>query len=82
VDESALTPPADTPAGHFAAPAAHTFEGRLELLGEKENGQIEVLRGELGPEYASLPEFDFEFVQDKGYLIPVRRGLIITDHPQ
>ena len=75
VDESALTMPAN------AAPAAHVFEGRLELLGEKEGGQIQVLRGELGPEFAYLPEFDFEFVQSDGYLIPVQRGLIIADHP-
>jgi len=76
VDESALTPSAD------AAPAAHIFEGRLELIGEKENGQMKMVRGELGSEHASLPEFDFEFVQDNGYLIPVQRGLIIADHPQ
>ncbi len=75
VDESALTMPVD------AVPATHTFEGRLELLGEKENGYIQMLRGELGPEYASLPEFDFEFVQDNGYLIPVQRGNLIADHP-
>jgi hypothetical protein len=76
VDESALTRPAD------AAPAAHVFEGRLELLGEKDGGQMQVLRGELGPEYASLPEFDFEFVQSDGSLVPVRRGLIVADHPR
>ena len=75
VDESALTPPTD------ATPPSHIFEGRLELLGEKENRQLKMLRGELGPEYASLPEFDFEFVQDNGYLIPARRGNIIADHP-
>ncbi len=75
VDESALTPPAD------AAPPAQIFEGRLELIGEPEGGQIEVLRGELGPEFRSLPEFDFKFVQSDGYLIPVQRGLIIADHP-
>ena len=62
-------------------PPAHIFEGRLELLGEKEGGQIQMLRGELEPEYAYLPEFDFEFVQSDGYLIPVQRGLIIADHP-
>lgn len=73
-DESALIPTAN------ATPAIHIFEGRLELLGEKENGQIKVLRGKLESEYASLPEFDFEFVQENGYLIPVRRGLIIADH--
>jgi CubicO group peptidase (beta-lactamase class C family) len=76
VDESALTPPKQ------ATPAEYTFQGRLELLGEKENGQIQVLDGELGPEFAFLPEFNFEFVQSDGYLIPVRRGLIIADHPQ
>ena len=75
VDESALTPPDN------AMPAAHIFEGRLELLGEKGNGRIEFLRGELDPEYAFLPEFDFVFVQDNGYLIPVQRGLIIAEHP-
>lgn len=75
LDESALTPPAE------AAPPVHTFEGRLELLGEQAGGHIQILRGELGPEYASLPEFDFEFVQDNGYLIPVRRGNLIADHP-
>lgn len=75
VDEFALTPPDDS------IPAAHIFEGRLGLLGENENGHIEILRGELGPEYTSLPEFDFEFVQEDGWLIPVRRGNLITDHP-
>ena len=65
-----------------ASPATHIFEGRLELLGEKENGQIQVLRGELEPEHAYLPEFDFEFVQNDGYLIPAQRGLIIADHPK
>jgi CubicO group peptidase (beta-lactamase class C family) len=76
VDEAALTPPQN------AAPPLHTFEGRLELRGEKDGGQMAILRGDLGPEYADLPEFDFEFVQSEGYLIPVRRGLIITDYPQ
>jgi hypothetical protein len=76
VDESALTMPAN------ATPAAHLFEGRLELLGEEAGGQIQVLRGELGPVYAYLPEFDFEFVQSDGYLIPVQRGSIIGDHPK
>ncbi len=76
VEESALTPP------EGATPALHTFEGRLELLGEKENGHLQVLRGELDAEFAWLPEFDFEFVQHDGTLIPARRGLIIADHPQ
>jgi len=75
VDESALTPPVD------ATPGMYTFEGSLELLGEKNGGQMQMLRGELGPEYSYLPESDFEFVQDNGYLIPVQRGNIIADHP-
>jgi len=75
VEDAALTPPKG------AAASAHVFEGRLELLGEKEGGHMQVLRGEAGPEYAYLPEFDFGFVQSDGNLIPVRRGLIIADHP-
>ncbi len=76
IDESALAMPANADA------PVHVFEGRLELLGEKEGGQMEVLRGEMGPEYASLPEFDFHYVQSNGYLIPVQRGVIITTHPR
>lgn len=75
IDESAMAMPANPNA------PAHIFEGRLELLGENEDGQMDVLRGELGPEYAALPEFDFHFVQSNGYLIPVQRGVIITTHP-
>jgi len=77
VDESALSIPLD------AAPPAHTFEGRLELNGEDSTGQMTVLRGdgEQEPEVSHLPEFDFEFVQNDGYLIPLQRGLIIADHP-
>ena len=53
-----------------AAPPNHVFEGRLELFGEDINGEMQVLRGELGPASAHLPEFDFEFVQSGTYLIP------------
>ena len=77
VDEAALALPA------HAAPPAHTFEGRLELSGEEAAGRMTLLRGDAGdvPEMPHLPEFDYEFVQSKDYLIPVRRGLIITEHP-
>lgn len=75
VEESALAMPGN------AAPAAHVFEGCLELLNEKGSGQSQVLRGELEPDKADLPEFDFEFVGSEGYLIPVQRGLINADHP-
>ncbi|MBC8504996.1 MAG: hypothetical protein ISR58_14245 [Anaerolineales bacterium] len=78
LDESALTIPID------AAPPEHIFEGRLELVGEDTIGDLKVLLGDPNqePEVSHLPEFDFEFVQQDGYLIPVQRGLIITDHPQ
>lgn len=76
VAESALAMPAG------AAPAAHRFEGRLELLGQQAGGHMEMVRGELQPAHAYLPPFDFAFVQsDDGYLIPVQRGLLITAHP-
>jgi hypothetical protein len=75
VDESALSLPAG------AAPPAHIFEGRLELIGEKDGGHVTILRGELEPEYNYLPEFDFEFVQSGEYLIPRQRGSIVADHP-
>ncbi|MCJ7716891.1 MAG: hypothetical protein MUO54_10295, partial [Anaerolineales bacterium] len=70
----------------LAVPEIHdlplsTFEGRLELLGEVELGErIIYSGGVLSEETNHLPEFDFEFVQHEGYLIPVRRGLIITEH--
>jgi CubicO group peptidase (beta-lactamase class C family) len=76
VDEAALTIPAD------AAPPEHIFEGRLELHGEDTSGEMTVIRGNpnVEPEEPHLPEFDFEFVQNDGYLIPVQRGLIIAEH--
>ncbi|MHC4070578.1 MAG: serine hydrolase domain-containing protein [Planctomycetota bacterium] len=73
VDESALTIPVE------AASPKNVFEGRLELVGESHTGEIKRHRG--GSSVAqNLPEFDFEYVQQDGYLIPVQRGLIITDH--
>jgi len=77
VDEAALTPPAG------AVPPAHIFEGGLELNGEDATGEMIIVRGSSNQELevSHLPEFDFEFVQSEGYLIPVQRGLIITDHP-
>jgi hypothetical protein len=75
VDDGAFAMPGE------AAPAGHTFEGRLELLGEDSNGGGQVLRGELPPEAMHLPEFDYAFVQSGSYLVPVQRGLIIADDP-
>ncbi len=67
-----------------AAPAEHVFEGRLELIGEATGGGCKIVRGsesELGPQDRHIPEFNYAFVQDGSYLIPVQRGLIIADHP-
>lgn len=74
--EAALAPPAG------ALPPVHLFEGRLELLGQEEGGHIDMVRGELEPAHAWLPEFDFAFVQtEDGWLLPVQRSLIIANHP-
>ena len=74
--ETALTPPAE------ALPPVHIFEGRLELLGQEEGAHINMVRGKLEPAHAWLPEFDFTFVQTAdGWLLPLQRGLVITDHP-
>ena len=75
LEEEALTPP------EAASFTRYEFEGRLELLGEKESTNIQTLRGELDAEFSYLPEFDFSFVQNNGYLIPVQRGIIIAEHP-
>lgn len=77
VDDGAFAMPED------AIPADHIFEGRLELIGEDTAGNILVLRGDpdIDPRVPHLPEFNFEFIQSGDYFIPVKRGLIITDHP-
>lgn len=73
VAEQALTMPED------AAAPKHVFEGRLELIGEDQKGQVNYIYGDDSfPPH--LPQFDFEFVQQDGYLVPVHRGLIITAH--
>jgi len=65
--------------------STHKFKGRLELHGEGSSGNWTILRGapedQWPDDVAFLPEFDFEFVQSRGHLIPVRRGQIITDNP-
>ena len=76
VDETALTLPEN------ASSPKHTFEGRLELISEASEGEMKVLQGgSQEPEVSHLPEFNFEFIQQEGYLIPVQRGLIISEHP-
>jgi hypothetical protein len=79
VDDSTFALPVE------AAMPAHTFEGRLELVGKADNGGFEMLRDDFNysadDERLHLHKFDFEFVQDGSYLIPVTQGLSITGHP-
>jgi len=75
VDEAALTLP------KTAAPPEFIFEGRLELIGEDEAGGRKIhFGGPLSDKTFHIPEFEFSFVQQDGYLVPVQRGLILTDH--
>ena len=73
ISEDAMRKPDD------AQPSPHIFEGRLELLGESENGDGTVLRGSLSEDYLHMPQFNFEFIQIENYLVPLQRGLIIVD---
>lgn len=81
VDLSAFRAPsdADAPEGRFAARLA------LDLTGVTLG--MTVVRDETGDTAAeraariALPAFDVLFVRDGADLIPVRRGLIVGDHP-
>ncbi len=77
VDEGALTIPTE------AREPEHSFEGRLELFDEASSGGIKILAGleDAEKNTGHLPEFDFEFAQSGSYLIPVRRGMIVSEHP-
>jgi hypothetical protein len=75
ISEEALTRPED------ASKPKHKFEGQLELIGESETGEIKILRGDTSVQ-PHLPEFNFEFIQVEDYLVPVRRGLILTGDDQ
>lgn len=70
-----------------AAPPQHNFEGRLRLYDESSSGSfIERLddynyTDNTDSTHKHLPEFDFEFIQSGTHLIPVERGVILSDHP-
>ena len=70
-----------------AVPASNRFAGRLRLTPTGQAVHFEVLHDEFGlaaPGAASigeLPPFDFEFVQDGDYLLPVQQGPIASTHP-
>jgi len=75
VKESALTPPLE------AVSAEHIFEGRLEIIVDSAEIQMEFLRGGLEAEYQSLPPFEIDFVQFEDHLVPVQRASVVADHP-
>ena len=63
------------------------FEGRLKLIAERPAKGFHVLvdsygvaTADGGAAVARLPDFDFEFLQSAGALIPVRRGSIPGGH--
>lgn len=81
VNDSAFALPAN------AAPPAHIFEGRLDLISPERTGSMEKVRDrreEIGvprnSNWEHLPPFSVEFVQNGSHLIPVRQGLVITGH--
>lgn len=79
VDDSAFALPA------AAAHPDYNFEGSLVLQNEANRGGYSSIRddyniGNLDPGWKHIPEFDFEFVQNGSHLIPVERGLYITNH--
>ncbi len=81
VDDSAFALPAN------AAPAAHTFEGSLRLINNATSGGAKVYKdsnrvfGSGDQPIKHLPDFNFQFVQNGSYLIPVVQGLYFTGSP-
>lgn len=62
------------------------FSGRLRLDTDHQSNLFEILRDESGlvdtarPGVQELPPFDFEFVQDGDYLVPLQQGPIPGEH--
>jgi hypothetical protein len=66
----------------------HQFAGSLELLGEAFGSHIRVISDQYGMSQGArgrLPEIELQLVQvsveDKSYLVPVERGLVVTGSP-
>jgi hypothetical protein len=72
IDNSAFALPAE------AAPAEHTFEGRLSFGGQANGTHYEAWDTPapefLYPDLQQLPSIALDFVQSCSYLIPVQRG--------
>jgi hypothetical protein len=82
---------APLPLDKFAVPgssrnASNAFSGRLILETGNQNNHFEVLKDELElvtpdrPDIDQLPAFDFAFVQDGAFLVPVTTGPVVNDH--
>jgi len=81
VDLSAYAPPAG------ATAPTQVFEGTLRVSGKPKTRMILVDSGFLTAVQIAAArtfpgDFDYEFVQDGEVLLPVRRGYIVTNHPQ
>lgn len=80
IELAEYAPPAD------AQLPSQRFEGRLRLTRQGRNGfkSLSVDKSFLDAGHRNvdnLPDFDFEFVADRGDVIPVRRGTIPGRHP-
>ena len=68
-----------------ASEPTHRFEGRLTLRPAADTSRFSLLKDPYhyadNIERRRLPILDIEFVQEDSYLIPVQRGLVISDHP-
>ncbi|MCL4529978.1 MAG: hypothetical protein M1282_11255 [Chloroflexi bacterium] len=78
VDDGAFAVPAN------AAAPSHVFEGTLHLVNNATSGGATVYKdsnrvfGNGDQPIKHLPDFDFQFVQNGSYLIPVTQGLYYT----
>lgn len=68
---------------NLMATPKYSFEGKLTSVGKSKVGGFDILKDSYNfgaTATASLPDFSFEFVSSGNDIIPVRRGLILTDH--
>jgi len=66
--------------------SSNTFSGRLVLDTDNQDNLFVLWLDELGlvtpgsPDIVDLPQFDFAFVQDGEYLVPMTSGPVLGDH--
>ena len=77
---SEFTPPSD------ARAASNNLSGRLILAADSQSNDFRMIVDELNfadldrPGMQELPPFDFDFVQDGDYLVPMQQGPISNEH--